>query len=731
MADASILSSQKMYERTLDTDVQFLKGVGPRNAQALRKAGLATVRDVLFHLPRRYEDRRNLPPMSGLRPGQWATVRGKVLRLEAKPTRGGMVILTAHVTDGTGTVTLTWFNQPWIRRALEHFDGEVVAYGKVEEGNWACQIKSPEWEAIGEDDDAEEFARIVPVYPLVEGLSQKVVRRAVASSLRDYLEAADDPLPAGLLAGHGFRPLRWCLEQIHQPSSDEEREEARRRLVFEEFLYLQVALAMRRAATQQEVGISYPIDRLLRGHSGTGTEDDAGGSLFTPDRLGTHAEPLWDQIARMLPFELTGAQRRVVQEIWSDMKLGHPMNRLVQGDVGSGKTAVAACAMLAAVRSGYQASLMAPTEILAEQHAVNLQRLFEPLGIETVLLVGKQTAAQKKKAVEQTRSGQASIAVGTHALIQEGVEFRSLGLVVIDEQHRFGVLQRAALRQKGIGNPDVLVMTATPIPRTLTMTHYGDLDLSVIDELPPGRKPVKTHWKQPFERKSVHEGVRKLVEEGRQAYFVCPMVSESEKMLAQAAEDLHLRLSTGTFSEMKVGLLHGQMKAKEKEETMDAFRKGEVQILVSTTVIEVGVDVPNASVMVIEDANRFGLSQLHQLRGRVGRGEFQSYCILVADAKNEEARARMEVMTGTNDGFKIAEEDLKLRGPGEIAGTRQSGNLDFKIADLVQDGRMLEVARQAAMDLVAQDPELKAPEHAHLLARARERRPEIAVIAVS
>jgi len=744
-----------MPERSLETEAQFLKGVGPRNAPGLAKLGLRTVGDVLYHLPRRYEDRRHIPPISSLKPGQFATIKGTVDEIETRPTRGGMVILRAAVSDHSGTVSLIWFNQPWVRRQLEKYKGEIIAYGMVKEGHWANEINGPEFEILGEDDDPEDFARIVPVYPLTEGVTQKTVRKAARAAVEGYIRFAPEPLPVAIRRKHGLMGIQEALKQIHDPSTDEQRVEARKRLVFEEFFYLQLALAMRRKETEQELGIAFPIGDLvagvtvLRGYGVTDRNTETpkhrntaksaviakpfhDSHLFESEQKNLReGEPLWEQIHRMLPFDLTGAQKRVIEEIFSDMERPHPMNRLVQGDVGSGKTAVAAASMLAAVRSGYQAALMAPTEILAEQHYANLHRLFDPLGMEVVLLVGKQGVRERRKATEKTAAGEAKIAIGTHAIIQEGVKFDRLGFVVIDEQHRFGVLQRAALREKGLGNPDVLVMTATPIPRTLTMTLYGDLELSVIDEMPPGRKPIKTHWKQPFERLSVYDAVRKLIEQGRQAYFVCPMVSESEKMLTQAAEELHYRLSTNVYRDLRVGLLHGQMKPKDKEETMERFRAHELDILVSTTVIEVGVDVPNAVTMVIEDAGRFGLSQLHQLRGRVGRGGTQSYCVLISDAKTEDARSRMDIMVGTTDGFKIAEEDLRLRGPGELAGTKQSGNLDFKIADLVQDGRMLEVARQAAMDLVERDPGLDLEEHVLLKDRVSERRSQMAVVTIS
>jgi len=689
--------------RSLDTEVQYLKGVGPRLASILAKVGIRTVRDVLFYMPRRYEDRSHLPAIADVRPGQWVTVKGRIIDLESKSTRAGMVVLRATISDRTGDLTLVWFNQPWVARKLKGYEGEIIAYGYVKDVHFDIEMNAPEFELLDEDDDPEAFARIVPVYPLSEGVTQFVIRRAVSSALEHYLDYVDDPFSGTYLSKLKLRPLRWSLSQIHRPDSEESKNEARKRLVFDEFFFFQVFLALKRLETEVETGISFPIREM--------------------------GKQLADQLKTMFPFELTGAQKRVIKEIWNDMERPHPMNRLVQGDVGSGKTAVAAAAMLAAVRSGYQAAMMAPTEILAEQHYANLHRLFEPLGVKVALLVGKQTAKQKAAHKKKVVEGEVDIAVGTHALVQENVEFKKLGLAIIDEQHRFGVMQRAALQNKGFGNPDVLVMTATPIPRTLTLTLYGDLDLSVIDEMPPGRKPIKTHWKQLHERAQVYKGVRKLIEEGRQAYFVCPMVSESEKMLAQAAEELHHRLSTMVFNDLRVGLLHGQMKAKEKEDVMERFRRHELDILVSTTVIEVGVDVPNASVMVIEDANRFGLSQLHQLRGRVGRGNYQSYCLLIADAKNEEARERLDALVGTTDGFKIAEIDLRLRGPGEMYGTKQSGNLDFKIADLVRDGAMLEVARQAAFDLVREDPQLA--KYPQIKKKALESRPDRQIITVS
>ena len=729
----------------LDTEVQFVKGVGPRVATLYKKVGVELVEDLLFHLPRRYQDRRNIPPIANARPGQVVTIRGRVRRVEARPIGGGRVLLKATIEDSSGAICLTWFNQPWLKKQLDEAD-QIIAYGLVKAGANLDEMSSPEWEAIEADDEGEAFAQIVPVYPLTEGLQQRTARRAAVSALDNYLAFVEDPLPAALLQSQKLRDLQWCLRQIHHPDSEENRIQARRRIVFEEFLYMQLELAMRRAATQQELGIAFPIAELEAGNAlvlkeGSGDYDSRNkrtASPGTPQDLffvmesqKREGEPLWEQIARMLPFVMTGAQQRVVREVLADMALPHPMNRLVQGDVGSGKTAVAAACMLAAVRCGYQCALMAPTEILAEQHFKNLKQYFEPLGVQVELLVGKLGSKDRKNAYQRIESGAAQIAVGTHAIIQENVRFQSLGFVVVDEQHRFGVLQRKAIRDKGFGNPDVLVMTATPIPRTLTMTVFGDLDISVIDELPPGRKAIKTHHKRPFEREAVYNKVKELIAQGRQAYVVCPMVSENEKMMAQAAEELYKQLSTSVFAEFRVGLLHGQMKSAMKDEVMAAFRAGEIDILVATTVIEVGVDVPNASVMVIEDANRFGLAQLHQLRGRVGRGEYQSFCILVSDAKSEDVMRRMDIMVSTTDGFRIAEEDLEIRGPGNVAGTEQSGSLDFKVADLVQDSKLLEIARQAAMRIIETDPNLNGAEWAKVRHKIRQRRSDVALITVS
>jgi len=689
---------------TLETEVQYVKGVGTKLAQVLSKLNLYTLGDLLFHLPRRYEDRRHFRKIAHARIGEAVTVSGKLVTVDNVKVRN-LTLTKAYLDDGSGVLELVWYNQPYMKDTLNKLrNSQIVAYGIVKESPYGLQMETPEWEDLPDGADPDSLLsvnRIVPIYPLTEGIRQKRMRQIIWNAVQ-YAHLAPEILPRSVRERLGLMPIQQAIAQIHFPDSEQAIDPARQRLVFEEFFLMQLGVGMQRQRTRQERGIAMRID----------------------------ADRLNEMLHRLVPFELTNAQKRVIREIWSDMAQPHPMNRLLQGDVGSGKTIVAAAAMLAAIDNQYQAAMMAPTEILAEQHYINLHRLFQPLGISVELLVGRLSNKQRQQARERIATGRGMVAVGTHALIQEGVEFARLGLAIVDEQHRFGVLQRAALRDKGV-MPHVLVMTATPIPRTLTLTLYGELDVSIIDELPPGRKPVRTHWKTPEERLKVYAGVRKLIEEGRQAYVICPLIDESDKLQVRAAEQMAEHLQKDVFPDLRVGLLHGRMKPAEKEAVMDAFRAGELQILVSTTVIEVGVDVPNAAAIVIEDADRFGLAQLHQLRGRVGRSEHQSYCVLIANPKSDDGQRRMEIMTRTNNGFLIAEEDLRIRGPGEIYGTRQSGMPSFRVADLVKDMRLLEVARQEAFHLLESDPDLSRPEHAALREAVERFRHRFAIATVS
>jgi ATP-dependent DNA helicase RecG len=689
---------------TLETEVQYVKGVGTKLAQVLSKLNLYTLGDLLFHLPRRYEDRRQFRKIAHARIGEAVTVSGKLVTVDNVKVRN-LTLTKAYLDDGSGVLELVWYNQPYMKDTLNKLrNSQIVAYGIIKESPYGLQMETPEWEDLPDGADPDSLLsvnRIVPIYPLTEGIRQKRMRQIIWNAVQ-YAHLAPEILPRSVRERLGLMPIQQAIAQIHFPDSEQAIDPARQRLVFEEFFLMQLGVGMQRQRTRQERGIAMRID----------------------------ADRLNEMLHRLVPFELTNAQKRVIREIWNDMAQPHPMNRLLQGDVGSGKTIVAAAAILAAVENQYQAAMMAPTEILAEQHYINLHRLFQPLGISVELLVGRLSNKQRQQARERIATGRGMVAVGTHALIQEGVEFARLGLAIIDEQHRFGVLQRAALRDKGV-MPHVLVMTATPIPRTLTLTLYGELDVSIIDELPPGRKPVRTHWKTPEERLKVYAGVRKLVEQGRQAYVICPLIDESDKLQVRAAEQMAEHLQKDVFPDLRVGLLHGRMKPAEKEAVMDAFRAGELDILVSTTVIEVGVDVPNAAAIVIEDADRFGLAQLHQLRGRVGRSEHQSYCVLIANPKSDDGQRRMEIMTRTNNGFLIAEEDLRIRGPGEIYGTRQSGMPSFRVADLVKDMRLLEVARQEAFHLLEQDPDLSRPEHAALREAVERFRHRFAIATVS
>ncbi|MCE5321746.1 ATP-dependent DNA helicase RecG [bacterium] len=677
-------SSSLSTARSLDMDVQFAKGVGPRLAGILGKLDIFTVRDLIYHFPRRHEDRTHFARVASLRHGESATIRGTVLAADNVRTRGSLVLTKVAVDDGTGVIALTWFNQKYRKDQFLKLKGrQIVAYGTVADGRWGFEIATPEWEPYSEGADPLSSGRVVPVYPLTEGLFQSQVRKAIKSAVDIYAPLVPEVLPEDVRDRLDLMDISEALCNIHFPESMAALDAARKRLVFEELFLLQLALAIRKR------GMEMP------GH----------GIRFKMP------ENFKQELKLILPFELTKAQKRVIKEISADMAKPACMNRLLQGDVGSGKTAVALAAMLMAVRNGYQAVLMAPTEILAEQHYLGITRMLENLGVLEIsvdLLKGSLKSRQRRQVIERIASGQTKIAIGTHALIQEGVEFHKLGLVIVDEQHRFGVLQRAALMEKGL-SPDILVMTATPIPRTLTLTIYGDLDVSIIDELPPGRKAIRTHWKQVGERKKVYQALRTLIDQGRQAYVVCPLIEESDKLQARAASELAEFLQTEMFPDYRIGLLHGQMKTDEKDAVMKAFRAGDIQILVSTTVIEVGVDVPNATCMVIEDADRFGLAQLHQLRGRVGRGDEQSFCVLICEGNSPDSIKRMQVMSSTSDGFTIAEEDLKLRGPGEFYGTRQSGMAGLKIADIFRDIPILELARKEAFDLIDKDPDLGHP----------------------
>jgi len=683
---AQTASGRSGPERTLDIPVQYAKGVGPRFAKMLEKLGVFSVRDLLTHYPKRHEDRTKFARVSELEHGEPALVCGSVLSVDNMKTRGTLVLTKVAIDDGSGVVMLTWFNQPYRREQFLKLKGRmIVAYGTVQLNRWGPEIGSPDWEIFAESEESAAHSRLVPVYSLTDGLFQTQMRSIALHVLDGYAELVEETLPKPLRDRLQLMGAVDAVRNIHFPESKDNLEAARKRLVFEELFLLQLALAIRKQ------GMELPGE----------------GIAFTiPD---TFAQ----DVKQVLPFEMTDAQKRVTQEILGDMRKPTCMNRLLQGDVGSGKTAVAVAAMMVAVRNGYQAALMAPTEILAEQHYLAMSEMFgnlDMLGLTTDLLTGSLKAKQKREVLERIASGETRVIIGTHALIQEGVAFHKLGLVIVDEQHRFGVLQRAALMEKG-QHPDILVMTATPIPRTLTLTLYGDLDVSIIDQMPPGRKPIKTHWKQIGERKKVYKALRTLIDDGKQAYVVCPLIEESEKLQVRAATDLAEELQHELFPDLKVGLLHGQMKTEERDAAMKAFRHREMDILVATTVIEIGVDVPNAVCMIVEDADRFGLAQLHQLRGRVGRGSDQSFCVLICEANSDEAARRMQTMADSNDGFVIAEEDLKLRGPGEFYGTRQSGMPSFEIADVFRDIPILELARKEAFEIVSKDRALTAPEY--------------------
>ena len=687
----------------LTAPVTAIRGIGASLSGILGKIGIVSINDILRYYPVRYEDRSRFVPLRTIGDGETAVISGTVTTVENRPTKNKLVITKVTLDDGDrGVANLTFFNTWRLKAVFEKLVGkQIVAYGTVKRMYGGVEIAAPEWEPVDEGGagDSLSIGRIVPIYGATEGITQNRLRKIVYAVTQQYASLAADTLPPALRMKRALASLADALRDVHFPASETTRIAARRRLAYDELLLLQLLLADRKTAGKRQTGIAFAdVESPLR------------------------------EFAGALPFDLTGAQARVLAEIAADMRGTEPMNRLVQGDVGSGKTAVAMGAMLIAVRNGYQAALMAPTEILAEQHLRNLRGVLEEnLGVRVDLLTGSLSEKGKRAVRERVAEGVTGVVVGTHALIQDSVAFRRLGLAVVDEQHRFGVLQRAALSSKGT-NPDILVMTATPIPRTLTLTVYGDLDVSLIDALPPGRKPVKTYFKRSADKDSVYEGVRKVVQSGRQAFVVCPLVEESEKVQSRAATELAAHLAQHVFPEYRVGLLHGQMPADEKDAAMTAFRANETQILVATTVIEVGVDVPNAAVMVIEDADRFGLAQLHQLRGRVGRGAFASFCVLIADPQSANGAERMDVLTQTGDGFLIAEADLRLRGPGEFYGVRQSGVASLGIADVLKDGDILSDARDDAFALLAADATLVKPENRLLRDALREKKRQTDIV---
>ena len=672
--------------RGLETPLQYLKGVGPQRAKLLSRLGLLRIEDALFFVPVRHDDRRRLIPFRSLGEGKAQSCRGRIVGVSPPPRGNPRSPFSVLLRDSTGYLTAVWFNQPYLGKVLRRGQ-TLLLHGRVARFRGGpLQMQHPEYEIVEDgEDETIHTDRIVPIYRLTEGLTQRPLRILLWRVVEQYAGTVSESLPEAVRKRRRLLSLAAALKGIHFPETEDELAAARRRLVFEDFLLLQLGLAIRRQR-----------------------EGRAGGIAMKP------AGDLVGRLRRSLPYTLTAAQERVWEEIRRDSAGPYAMNRLLQGDVGSGKTIVAAMAILTAVEAGYQTALMAPTEILAEQHYLTLQQVLPPLGLPVALLTSAIKGREREALREGVTAGSIPCLLGTHALIQEGVEFRRLGLVVVDEQHRFGVAQRALLRKKG-DNPHVLVMTATPIPRTLALTLYGDLDVSVIDEMPPGRQPIGTVVRAEGKRAQIYAFLRKQIEEGRQVYVVCPLVEESEATDLKAATEMAERLQREVFPDLRVGLLHGRMSLDDKASVMHAFKAGEIHILVSTTVIEVGIDVPNASVMLVEHAERFGLSQLHQLRGRVGRGPWKSYCILLASGTpTAEARRRLAALRESQDGFRIAEVDLELRGPGEFFGTRQSGLPEFRVADLLRDARVLEEARQEAFALVAADPDLLQPEHRSL-----------------
>lgn len=665
----------------LDKEIQYVKGVGPNRAVTLNRLGIQTLGDLITYFPREHEDRSKPKKIAEVMDGEEVLIEAMVVsKMSEVHIRKGLTLYKLIVRDDTATCQLTWYNQSYLKNHFQlgqtyHFFGKMnCKYGKID-------MQSPVFDVEG---NTKNTGKIIPIYPLTYAISQNTIRQIIENGLTLVEGKLEETMPEYLLKENHLYDLNTAIKQIHFPENFEKFNQARKRLVFEELLTMQLALLkLKNSYKTEEKGIAFEKQVKM------------------------------SEVISRLPFQLTKAQARVLEEIDQDMENTKPMNRLLQGDVGSGKTAVSIIAAYKAVKSGYQVAIMAPTAILAAQHLESFEEILNEFGIRCELLVSNITKKKKEELLERLKNGEIDILIGTHALLEENVVFRRLGLVVTDEQHRFGVRQRSTIVQKG-ENPDVLVMTATPIPRTLALILYGDLDISIIDELPPNRKKIDTFAVTKGMEERVNRFIQKQIEEGRQAYIVCPLVEESEEINAKSVMELAEKYKNQVFSEYRVEYLHGKMKPKEKDAIMEEFKEGKIDILISTTVIEVGVNVPNASIMVIQNAERFGLAQLHQLRGRVGRGEYKSYCILKYQGSSDVIRQRMKVMQDTNDGFIISEKDLELRGSGEFFGTRQHGLPEFKIANLFEDMDILKQVQTVAMKIIKQDPNLEKEENSRL-----------------
>jgi ATP-dependent DNA helicase RecG len=710
----------------LSAEITAIPGVGPSVAAKLRSLGIRTVRDLLFYFPRQHRDYSKLEKIAHIPFGEVSTTLGLIWEVETVRSSRGLARTIATISDDTGKIRVTWFNQPYLHKQLQAAKGSylVVTGTKQRFGNKIeFTVKSHEFPEKG---DLLNTGRLVPTYALTEGLNAKSLRRFTKWAVDRYAAMVPEYLPPSVRSAARLMPLPEAVSQMHYPESEQALQAARLRLGFDELFFIQLGMQERRSRWQREApkGNSFKIDvhkMFLDTSDLTALTGETIAQITAQPPSSPPVGTLWSMMAtdkpfeETLPFRFTDAQRRVIIEIFRDLAKNQPMCRLLQGDVGSGKTAVAAAALLMAALNGYQGAIMAPTELLAEQHAQSISVMLEPFGIQTVLLTGSLRQRERALGRASIENGQAMVAIGTHALIQEDVNFARLGLVIVDEQHRFGVEQRDILRQKGL-HPHMLIMTATPIPRTLALTVYGDLDVSVIDQMPPGRQKIITRWRSGARREEANRLIAQQVSEGRQVFIICPLIEESETLAVKAATVEYERLSREVFPHLRLGLLHGSIKAVEKDAVMRRFRDGDLDILVATSVIEVGIDVPNATVMVIEDADRFGLSQLHQFRGRVGRGKYQSYCYVLSADASIQAQERLYVFESTDDGFRLAEADLQLRGPGDFFGVRQSGVPELRVADL-SNTRLVELTRTLAAKLWESDPYLHKPEHAALRER--------------